>query len=239
MGLVEAWLGLGLPTDAAAVLLIEVDGPAAGLDAQAERITEVARELGARSVRIARDDAERAAIWRGRKSAFGAVRAHRQRLHHHGRRRAPHTARRGARRPSTGCAPSVASRQETSFTPGDGNLHPHVLFDAGDPHQQRDAFEVSEAILRMCIAMGGTISGEHGVGIEKRPMMRELFGESDLAIMERVRDAWDPARRMNPGKVLPLGGGCGEAHTGERVARWIPASLGGQSPRDDVEGPWI
>jgi len=85
----------------------------------------------------------------------------------------------------------------------------------------------------MCIRFGGTISGEHGVGIEKRPMMSELFAPGDLAVMERVRAAFDPARHLNPGKVLPGGSGCGEAHARP------PAQLGGMRPRDDVQGPWI
>src|SRR5262249_35376711 len=96
------------------------------------------------------------------------------------------------------------------FHAGDGNLHPHVLFDADDPVKQADALEVSHQILRMCIEYGGTISGEHGVGIEKRPMMSELFTADDLGVMERVRSAFDPDRRLNPGKILPGGSGCGE-----------------------------
>ncbi len=119
------------------------------------------------------------------------------------------------------------------FHAGDGNLHPHVLFDADDPDQQADALEVSHEILRMCIRMGGTISGEHGVGIEKRPMMRELFAADDLAVMERVREAFDPSGLMNPCKVLPGGGGCGESHAAP------PPNVGGRPARPDVEGAWI
>jgi glycolate oxidase len=132
------------------------------------------------------------------------------------------------------------------FHAGDGNLHPHVLFDAHDPRQQQAALEVSHEILRMCIRMGGTISGEHGVGIEKRPMMTELFAAEDLAAMHELRCAFDPARRLNPGKILPGGGGCGEGHDA-LVARareaggreGVPAQLGGRPARADVEGPWI
>jgi glycolate oxidase len=119
------------------------------------------------------------------------------------------------------------------FHAGDGNLHPHVLFNADDPQQQADALEVSHKILRMCIAYGGTISGEHGVGIEKRPMMAELFTADDLATMDRVRAAFDPDLRLNPGKILPGGAGCGEAkqHSFEAMRGFAASST--------AEGPWI
>jgi glycolate oxidase len=230
--LVEAWLHIGLPTDAAAVLLIEVDGPAVTLEPQAERIAAIAREQGTRSTRIARDADERAALWKGRKSAFGA----------YGRAASGFTIMDGVV-PRTRLAEALANVYAFAaekgldagnvFHAGDGNLHPHVLFDADDPQQQADALEVSHRILRMCIDYGGTISGEHGVGIEKRPMMAELFAADDLAVMERVRAAFDPDRRLNPGKILPGGSGCGEAHKGSFEARR------GFAARADAEGPWI
>jgi glycolate oxidase len=228
VSVVEAWLGLGLPLDAGAVLLIEVDGPAAGLERQAARVIELARAEGARSVRVARDEAERAAIWRGRKSAFGA----------YGRAATGFYIMDGVV-PRTRLAEALAGigrlcaerglESGNVFHAGDGNLHPHVLFDADQPDQQAAALEVSHEILRMCIRMGGTISGEHGVGIEKRPMMRELFAPADLAVMERVRAAFDPERRLNPGKILPGDG------DGVRA----PAQLGGMRPSPSGEGSWI
>jgi len=234
VGLVETWLHLGLPTEAAAVLLIEVDGPASALPAQAERITAIAREQGTGSVRVARDEAERAQLWRGRKSSFGA----------YGRSASGFYIMDGVV-PRTRLAESLANIYRMAaergleagnvFHAGDGNLHPHVLFDASSEQAQRDALEVSHEILRMCIRFGGTISGEHGIGIEKRPMMSELFAPDDLATMERVRAAFDPARRLNPGKILPGGAGCGEAHAHGSG----PAQLGGRTLRPDVEGPWI
>jgi FAD/FMN-containing dehydrogenase len=122
------------------------------------------------------------------------------------------------------------------FHAGDGNLHPHVLFDANDPNGHEAALEVSHKILRMCIEYGGTISGEHGVGIEKRPMMSELFAEDDLAVMERVRAAFDPDRRLNPGKILPGGAGCGEARKGSFEAM---RGFAANAANADAEGPWI
>jgi len=230
--LVEAWLGIGLPTDAAALLLIEVDGPAVSLEPQAERIAGIAREQGARSTRIAKDAEERALLWKGRKSAFGA----------YGRAASGFIIMDGVV-PRTRLAEALTNvyafaREKgldagNVFHAGDGNLHPHVLFDARDAQAHVDALEVSHRILRMCIDYGGTISGEHGVGIEKRPMMSELFAEADLATMERVRAAFDPDRRLNPGKILPGGSGCGEARQGSFEA------LRGFASNANAEGPWI
>jgi glycolate oxidase subunit GlcD len=229
--LVEDWLHIGLPVDAAAVLLIEVDGPAVSLEPQAERIIALAGEHGARSTRVAKDEAERAAIWRGRKSAFGA----------YGRSASGFHVMDGVV-PRTRLAEALAGVYRIAgergltagnvFHAGDGNLHPHVLFDADDPAAAARALDAAHEILRMCIRMGGTISGEHGVGIEKRPMMRELYAPEDLALMERVRDAFAPSRLLNPCKILPGGAGCGEAH-----AR--PAQMGGMPAGAPGEGPWI
>ncbi len=230
--LVEEWLHIGLPTDAAAVLLIEVDGPAVTLEPQAERIVGIARELGTRSTRIAKDADERMQLWKGRKSAFGA----------YGRAASGFTIMDGVV-PRTRLAEALANvyafagekglEAGNVFHAGDGNLHPHVLFDASSPKQHADALEVSHKILRMCIDYGGTISGEHGVGIEKRPMMSELFAPDDLATMERVRAAFDPDRRLNPGKILPGGSGCGEAHKHSFEA------FRGFAANANAEGPWI
>ncbi len=239
--LVEAWLHLGLPVDAGAVLLIEVDGPAVSLEPQARRIIELAGAHGARSTRVAKDDEERAAIWRGRKSAFGA----------YGRTASGFYVMDGVV-PRTRLAEALSAvyrmceerglKAGNVFHAGDGNLHPHVLFDADDPAAQAAALEVSHEILRTCIRMGGTISGEHGVGIEKRSMMNELFAPDDLAAMERLRRAFDPSGLLNPGKILPGGGGCREASSagpgGARPAA-VPAQLGGATVRADAEGPWI
>jgi len=234
--LVEDWLRIGLPVDAGAVLLIEVDGPGVSLAAQVEKIQALARAHGTRNVRIARDEAERAAIWKGRKSAFGA----------YGRTASGFYIMDGVV-PRTRLAEALATVQRLCaerglesgnvFHAGDGNLHPHVLFDAEDPAAQARALDASHEILRMCIRLGGTISGEHGVGIEKRPMMGELFAEEDLAVMGRLRGAFDPDGRLNPCKILPGGAGCGEAAAAHGRP---PAQLGGMRVGDgSAEGPWI
>ncbi len=233
VGMVEAWLGLGLPTDAAAVLLLEVDGPAIALPSQVERIRAIAAAHRVGGIRVARDAAERLALWKGRKSAFGA----------YGRARkgfyimdgvVPRTRLAEALDRLYAMAAAHGLEAGNVFHAGDGNLHPHVMFDPANEREQHAALEVSHDILRMCIEMGGTISGEHGVGIEKRPMMSELFAPDDLAIMERVRAAFDPERRLNPGKILPGGGGCGEVRTRASFERIAAMAL-----KPDAEGPWI
>ena len=226
--LVEDWLHLGLPTGAAAALLIEIDGPATALPGQADRIVAIARAHGARSVRVANDDAERATLWRGRKSSFGA----------YGRTGNAFYVLDGVV-PRTRLAEALVHVHEVASArglhagsvshAGDGNLHPHVMFDPRVPGQQQAAHEVELEILRTCIRFGGTITGEHGVGIEKRPMMAEMFAPEDLAVMERTRAAFDPARAFNPGKVLPAGA-AGPAPPAR--APWSG------TVRPGVEGPW-
>jgi len=228
--LVEDWLHLGLPLDAGAVLLIEVDGPAVSLEPQVASILALAQAHGTRSTRIAKDEAERQALWRGRKSSFGA----------YGRTASGFYIMDGVV-PRTRLAEALATvyrlceerglEAGNVFHAGDGNLHPHVLFDADDSAAQARALDASHEILRMCIRMGGTISGEHGVGIEKRPMMSELFAAEDLAAMDRLRAAFDPDGLLNPGKILPGGGGCRAT---------APAQMGGMAVgAGDVEGSWI
>jgi glycolate oxidase len=240
--LVEAWLHIGLPLDAAAVLIIEVDGPAVTLAPQVERLLAIAKRHGARSTRVAKDEAERAALWRGRKSAFGAF----------GRSGKGFYIMDGVV-PRTRLAEALAFVYRLCeerglmtgnvFHAGDGNLHPHIAFDFDDPASQRAALEVSLEILRMCVRFGGTISGEHGVGVEKKRMMLELYAPEDLALMERVRAACNPSGRLNPCKILPGGAGCGEAHA-HRAGNGDGAPLAsvpmrGGPLRADAEGPWI
>lgn len=233
MEVVEAWLHLGLPLDAAAVLIVEVDGPAVSLPAQVGRITAITAGHGARGVRVASDAAERAALWRGRKSSFGA----------YGRTGRAFYVMDGTV-PRSRLAEAVAAvyalagarglSAGTLLHAGDGNLHPHILFDADDETQRQAALEVSQEILRACLGLGGTISGEHGIGLEKIPMMSEVYAPADLQTMGRLRRAFDPDDLLNPGKMLPGGADGGGSHAPARS----PEPPGGVNPKNAPEGSW-
>lgn len=206
----EAAVACGYPPGAAAVLVIELDGPAVTVEAEVAAVRRLCDQAGATSVRLARDDEERATIWRGRKSAFAAV----------GRISPSYLVQDGVVPRSA--LPEVLAdiarlsreyglRVANVFHAGDGNLHPLVLFDDAVTHQRADAESLAGDILRACVARGGSITGEHGVGIEKVEFMGEMFSEDDLLAMEGLRAAFDPARIANPGKVLPVHVMCGEA----------------------------
>ncbi len=192
----------GYPTDCAAVLLVEVDGPECGLDDDAAAIAALCRECGARDVRTARDATDRARLWQGRKKAFGAM-----------GRVASHLAVQDAVVPRTRLAPILARISAIGtkygvhvcnvFHAGDGNLHPNVPYNADDPDENARVHSAMKEIMELCIAEGGTISGEHGVGFDKLPYMEKLFPGDSLDAMCRLRDAFDPLRRANPGKVVP------------------------------------
>ena len=192
----------GYPTDCAAVLLVEVDGASDGLDEDAAAVESICRSQGARGVRVARDPVERAKLWQGRKKAFGAM-----------GRVAPHLAVQDAVIPRTRLAPVLASIAEIGaryrvhvcnvFHAGDGNLHPNIPYNADDPDEQARVQAAMREIMELCIAEGGTITGEHGVGLDKLPYMEQLFPADSLDAMCRLRDAFDPDRRSNPGKVVP------------------------------------
>lgn len=200
---VEESAAAGYPRDAAAVLLVEVDGLPYGLDEATERIVAICRECGARETRVAQSEREREALWRGRRGAFGAVsRLAPNYLVTDGSvppTRLPETLRGVGR-----IGEAFGLRICNVFHAGDGNLHPLLLFDSRDSEQVRRVEQASMEIMRLCVAMGGTISGEHGVGIEKIEAMSTVFTEPELAAQERVRRAFDPTGIANPGKVLPL-----------------------------------
>jgi len=192
----------GYPVDAGAALVIEFDGTDAGLDAEADKAEVCCREAGAREVRRARDENERAGLWNGRKKAFGAM-----------GRIAPDLLVQDATVPRTRLPEVLARVTEIAeryrlrvanvFHAGDGNLHPNILFDRGDPDESERVERASREIMALCVEVGGTITGEHGVGADKRGYMRLVHGPDELAVMAAVKEVFDPRGLFNPGKVLP------------------------------------
>ena len=206
----------GYPVDAEAILLIEVDGLEAGLEADVARVEAMCSAAGARTVRVARDDAERARLWQGRKKAFGAM-----------GRVSSHLVVQDAVIPRTrlpdvlAVIREIAERQRITvcnvFHAGDGNLHPNIGYDANDPDEQARVHAAMREIMAACVAAGGTITGEHGIGLDKLDYMSLIFSEESLAAMCRLREVFDPARRANPGKVVPVRS-CREWHGAPRAA---------------------
>lgn len=204
---VEAAIQAGLPLDAGALLLIELDGIADGMEDDAARIAALCQQNGCHGVRIAQDEAERALLWKGRKEAFGAVgRLSPNYYTHDGvipRTRLPEALTRLQQISTT-----YGLRIANVFHAGDGNLHPLVLYDERDSEEVTKVLQAGEAILRTCVELGGVLSGEHGIGLEKKNCMPWLFTEDDLALMQRLRLLFNPQELCNPGKVLPLRGRC-------------------------------
>jgi glycolate oxidase subunit GlcD len=206
----------GYPVDAAAILLIEVDGLVAGLETDVARVEAMCKGAGARTVRIARDDAERARLWQGRKKAFGAM-----------GRISPHLVVQDAVIPRTRLPDVLATIHEIAerhrikvcnvFHAGDGNLHPNISYDANDPDEQARVHGAMKEIMAACVAAGGTITGEHGIGLDKLDYMSLIFSDESLAAMCRLREVFDPERRSNPGKVVPVHS-CREWHGAPRSA---------------------
>jgi glycolate oxidase len=207
---VEDAFGCGYPRDAAAALLIEMDGLAAGMDEQAARVIAACRETGAREVRLARDEAERQLLWKGRKSAFGAYgRISPAYLVMDGvipRTKLPQVLRR-----VNEIVGAYGLRVGNVFHAGDGNLHPNILYDPRKPGEEQRVVAAGGEILKVCAEVGGSISGEHGIGLEKRDYMPLIFSEADLGCMARVKRAFNPTGLCNPGKIFPSRKGCAEA----------------------------
>jgi glycolate oxidase subunit GlcD len=193
----------GYPADAEAVLLIEVDGVHAGLDADVDRIRELCSSCNARNVRVARDDTERMRLWQGRKKAFGAM-----------GRLAPHLVVQDAVIPRTKLSEVLQQIHQVAaahnvlvcnvFHAGDGNLHPNIPYNADDAAQSERVHRAMTEMMRVCIDAGGTITGEHGVGLDKLAYMPLVFSDDTLAAMCALREVFDPERRSNPGKVVPI-----------------------------------
>jgi glycolate oxidase len=215
---VEAAFKFGFPLDAGAVLIMEVDGLEAGLDADAEQITAIAKRNNAREVRRANSDAERLLLWKSRKQAFGAV-----------GRLAPSYCTQDGVVPRTKLPHILREIQRIGakydlricnvFHAGDGNIHPIVLFDERDPEQVKRVLAVSHEILEECLRCGGSVTGEHGIGVEKIDFMPKLFTPEDLGMMLRLRSAFNPDNRCSPAKMLPTAGACIEpSKAGRRAA---------------------
>ena len=204
---VEDAYGAGYPRDAAAALLIELDGLAVGLDEEAERVVAACRENGARDVRVARDEAERLLLWKGRKSAFGAYgRISPAYFVMDGvipRTRLPEVLRR-----IDAIVGGYGLRVGNVFHAGDGNLHPNILYDPRNPGEVERVLAAGAEIMKVCVEVGGSISGEHGIGIEKQNFMPWIFSEKDLQAMAAVKAAFNPTGRCNPGKVFPTAKSC-------------------------------
>lgn len=201
----------GFPLDAEAILLIELDGLEAGLGEQRDRVVAICRNGGAREVRMADDPSERQKLWKARKQAFGAIgRLSPSYCTQDGvvpRTKLPHIFKK-----ITEIGAKYGVRIVNVFHAGDGNIHPIVLFDEREPQQVQSALAASGEILEECLACGGSVTGEHGIGVEKIHFMGKMFTPDDLAVMARVRAGLNPSGRLSPGKMLPTAGGCGMEH---------------------------
>jgi glycolate oxidase len=204
---VENWLQCGLPVDSAAVLLAEVVGETEGVVSQADLIAEIARRNNAFDVDVADTEEHRATLWKARKSAFGAIAQLAPDYYLHDavvpRTRLVETMR---------AVYEIADRYDLTmlnvFHAGDGNLHPLIAFDSSDPETNRRVHQAGEEIIAVALKAGGALSGEHGIGMEKRDMMHTNFTELDLDAQARLKEAFDPAGIFNPAKVLPEGSRC-------------------------------
>ncbi len=206
---VEADTHAGYPMDAAAVLLMETEGLREGVAEQIEQIVSICHKHYARVVRIAANEAERQLLWAGRKNAFGAVgRISPEFYVQDGvvpRTKLPYVLR----RVSEICR-HYGLKVGNVFHAGDGNLHPLILFDAQAPGEVERVRQAGREILEVCAEVGGTITGEHGVGIEKQEEMALIFSDLDLRVMQQVRNAWNPDQLFNPGKLFPIPGRCAD-----------------------------
>src|SRR5213596_3322593 len=214
---VEAAYHFGFPLDAGAVLIVELDGLAAGLERQAERVIEICRKNRAREVRMARTDNERALLWKSRKRAFGAI----------GRLSPNYLTQDGvvprSKLPEIMCCIRATSekyglRIPNVFHAGDGNIHPLVLYDERDAGQVRRALAAGRDILEKCIELGGSVTGEHGIGVEKIDFMEKQFAKDDLDAMRALRRVFDPENRCNPHKMFPGSKRCADFAPKKQIA---------------------
>lgn len=208
----------GYPRGAEAVLIVEIDGLAAGMDPWVERIHRICREAGAFEIRTARDDEERMKIWKGRKGAFGAT----------GRLNAniyladavvPRTKLPDVISKVCEIAAQARIKVANVFHAGDGNLHPVFAYNGKDKDETERMLAACEEVLRVCVEAGGVISGEHGIGYEKKEFMSLIFSATDLAMMQKAREVFNPEGLCNPNKVLPSRKSCGEISVLEKIQK--------------------
>jgi glycolate oxidase len=206
---VERGAPVGLPRDADAVLIVEVESLAEQTEKSMTLVADICRQNGAREVRVAKDETERQRLWKSRKGAFGAMGALAPNYYVQDgvvpRSQLPEMMRR-----VVAIGKEFNLRIANVFHAGDGNLHPNILFDMRTPGELDRVIEAGAATLRACVELGGSITGEHGVGLEKKAYIGMLFNESDLDAMARVRRAFDPQDRFNPAKLFPTSASCGE-----------------------------
>ncbi len=205
----EAFVQVGYPLDVGALLLVELDGPPAEVDYLIERVRKIANDLGAVSIRVSESEEERLQFWAGRKAAFPAI----------GRLTPDYYCMDGTiprhRLPEVLARMAELSKKydlgvANVFHAGDGNLHPLIMYDANNPGELERAEDFGADILRLCVEVGGVLTGEHGVGVEKRDLMGVMFSEADLNQQQRVKCAFDPQQLLNPGKVFPTLHRCAE-----------------------------
>jgi glycolate oxidase len=210
-GIIEALeqaFHFGFPLDAGAVLIIETDGLECVVEDEACTIETLCKQFGAREVKRSRSEEERQLLWKARKQAFGAI-----------GRLAPSCCTQDGVVPRTRLPEILEFIRQTEqkynlrivnvFHAGDGNLHPIILFDERHAEQIQRVLLASEDILNRCIDLGGSVTGEHGIGVEKISFMPRLFSPDDLAVMEDVRHVFNPSGLCSPGKLLPTAGACG------------------------------
>ncbi len=225
----------GLPLDAGAALLIELDGPEAGIDEEAERVKSICLQYGARDCRLARDEHERKKLWAARKGAFGAI-----------GRIAPDSMIQDAVVPRSRLPEvldnvfRIASKYQLRianvFHAGDGNLHPLICFDSRSADEVRRVKEAGRELMEVCVRAGGSITGEHGVGFDKRELLSLIFSEADMETMLQVRAAFDPTGLCNPGKIIPMLRGCGEARAQAKSNVQSPMSKVLSEPETTLQG---
>ena len=219
---VENYVHAGYPTDAGAVLLCELDGLADGVEIEADEVTRIGREHGATDVRRAQTEHERALLWKGRKTAFGAIAQIAPDYYLHDT-----VVPRAALADVLEEVYEIADRYDVIvmnvFHAGDGNLHPLLLFDSREPGVLERVHAAGAEIVAASLAAGGVLSGEHGIGVEKQDYMASMFSDDDLDHQARLRKAFDPSCRSNPGKVLPLGHSCADI----QALRSVPSGVWG------------